>query len=200
MNRWPKFEETLAEFKGEIVAKTGAYFVGLEERPEHPERSYFVWKQTLRGRPDFASTKSREQADRIARFWIEDLAKREAVKAARANERKARREALKAKGHNVKIGDVFVWSWGYEQTNIDFYEVVEVKGWTATIRKIAERGLASEGCGPFSGRVTAERGRFIGEPEKKIIRLTNSGEPYLSKEFGWCGLWNGEPKYCSWGH
>ncbi len=28
--------------------------------------------------------------------------------------------------HGVKVGDVFVESWGYDQTNIDYYEVVRL--------------------------------------------------------------------------
>lgn len=36
----------------------------------------------------------------------------------------------------VKIGDIFYSSWGYEQTNIDFYQVVEVKGSFVSIREI----------------------------------------------------------------
>ena len=39
--------------------------------------------------------------------------------------------------YGVKVGDVFYSTWGYEQTNIDFYQVVALKGTTmATFRKI----------------------------------------------------------------
>lgn len=48
---------------------------------------------------------------------------------------KAERKAQKAKAqlvnkYGVKVGDVFYDSWGYEQTNIDFYQVVALKGQT----------------------------------------------------------------------
>lgn len=38
----------------------------------------------------------------------------------------------------VKIGDVFARSWGYDQSNVDFYEIVSVSasGKTAKARKI----------------------------------------------------------------
>lgn len=39
--------------------------------------------------------------------------------------------------YGVKVGDIFYSSWGYEQTNIDFYQVIALKGSTmATFRKI----------------------------------------------------------------
>ena len=39
--------------------------------------------------------------------------------------------------HGVHIGDLFYASWGYDQTNIDFYQVVALKGKaTAVIREI----------------------------------------------------------------
>ena len=37
----------------------------------------------------------------------------------------------------VAVGDVFASSWGYEQTNVDFYQVVALHGRTmVTVRKI----------------------------------------------------------------
>lgn len=32
------------------------------------------------------------------------------------------------RNHNVKVGDIFVASWGYEQTNLDFFLVTELVG------------------------------------------------------------------------
>ena len=38
--------------------------------------------------------------------------------------------------HNIKIGDIFYNSWGYDQTNIDFYQVVATTAKTITLRAI----------------------------------------------------------------
>lgn len=39
----------------------------------------------------------------------------------------------------VKVGDIFYTSWGYEQTNLDFYQVVGLVGKvTVKLRKIAK--------------------------------------------------------------
>ena len=45
----------------------------------------------------------------------------------------------------MKQGDVFVSSWGYEQTNVDFYEVVKVTAKTVMLipieRKVQLKGF-----------------------------------------------------------
>jgi len=38
----------------------------------------------------------------------------------------------------VKVGDIFVSSWGYDQTNIDFYKVLSVKNKTAVLAEIGK--------------------------------------------------------------
>jgi hypothetical protein len=41
---------------------------------------------------------------------------------------KADLKAARNKPHEIKVGDIFKASWGYDQTNIDYYEVVELAG------------------------------------------------------------------------
>lgn len=43
----------------------------------------------------------------------------------KATERKA---TPKRNKFNVKVGDFFVMSWGYEQTNVDYFQVIELVG------------------------------------------------------------------------
>ena len=44
---------------------------------------------------------------------------------------------LTFKNDTVSVGDVFVSSWGYEQTNVTFYQVLSVHGKkTVTVREI----------------------------------------------------------------
>ncbi|EHV76870.1 hypothetical protein ECDEC7A_3317 [Escherichia coli DEC7A] len=37
-------------------------------------------------------------------------------------------ETLTFNNGTVSVGDVFVSSWGYEQTNVNFYQVISVHG------------------------------------------------------------------------
>ncbi|QCR87204.1 hypothetical protein FEF33_14485 (plasmid) [Moraxella osloensis] len=63
---------------------------------------------------------------------------------------------------SVKAGDVFVSSWGYEQTNIDYYQVVGIKDKsTLTLREIGAKVVESIGYG--TGRKVPSKDDFIGE-------------------------------------
>ena len=88
-------------------------------------------------------------------------------------DRKAKRKA-KAKeasaNHGVKAGDVFCCSWGYDQTNIDYYQVVAVGNKTATFCKIAQ---LSESDGFLQGNCVPATNHFIGKPFNKLIQKSS---------------------------
>jgi len=101
--------------------------------------------------------------------YLKNLADVEAYKAERKAKRAAERAAAK---ENVKEGDIFVSSWGWEQTNVDAYQVVAKKGATVTLREIALCSIeGSEGF--MSDRVKPVKDAFIGEEFKK--RITGRG-------------------------
>ena len=84
-------------------------------------------------------------------------------------DRKAARAVAKATAlESVKEGDLYVASWGWEQTNIDAYQVVAKKGATVTLRKIAVASVeGSEGF--MCDRVVPIKDVFIGSGFKKRI-------------------------------
>ena len=94
----------------------------------------------------------------------------------RAIEYKAQRKAQRAAARvaaveTVQEGDIYVASWGWEQTNIDAYQVVAKKGATVTLREIALESVdGSEGF--MSDRVVPVKDAFIGKEFKK--RITGS--------------------------
>ena len=49
--------------------------------------------------------------------------------------------------HSVKLGDWFYCSWGYDQTNVDFYKVVGVTPKSVKIQKWTTTTLDTEGHG-----------------------------------------------------
>ena len=55
----------------------------------------------------------------------------------------------------MKQGDIFVSSWGYDQTNVDFYEVVKVAAKTVTLipieRKVQLKGFMRYTAMPIPG-------------------------------------------------
>ncbi len=72
-----------------------------------------------------------------------------------------RRQQPTQNAEGVYAGDIFYGSWGYEQTNIDFFQVVALKGkHTAVIRKIAGDYIGGFG---MQGNVRPCRDEFISE-------------------------------------
>jgi hypothetical protein len=90
------------------------------------------------------------------------------------NERKAKKkEAQKVMNHNFKVGMFIYNSWGYDQTNIDFYQVVECKEKSVILREIAKSIVAgSEGF--MSAKVKPIKDYFVGEPILKRINISVS--------------------------
>lgn len=84
----------------------------------------------------------------------------------------AQRRAELRKPIDCEVGDVFVSSWGYDQTNVDFYQVIERNGKTGvTIRPIGAR--TKEVLCHDSRKITPIKDRFIGSPIRK--RLNSYG-------------------------
>lgn len=82
-------------------------------------------------------------------------------KAAAAAERRAFR-------HTLKVGDVLQATWGYDQTNIDYYQVTGLKGKKQVlVRRIH---AVSEETGNMTGRCAPDVGNFIERyPEKAYL-------------------------------
>lgn len=68
-----------------------------------------------------------------------------AMQERRRKESEKRRSQEREAAKSVSVGDVFVTSWGYEQTNIDYFEVVEKHGQYVTLRPIASRTVEDTG-------------------------------------------------------
>lgn len=94
-------------------------------------------------------------------------------------------------------GTVFVNSWGYEQTNVDAYEVVAVVGKrTLELRPIAIESVQGETS--MSDQVKPVPGAFVGEVFRKRATVASYGgtpDVYVSFEFGGCSKWDGERSY-----
>lgn len=100
--------------------------------------------------------------------WVKRLQQNKAVKLA---ERKARLEKKKAFKHTLKEGDVLYTSWGYDQTNVDFYQVTKVlSDKSVKVRKI--KSLVKE-TGFMSGEAQPIKDDFIGEASSKQVLPNN---------------------------
>jgi hypothetical protein len=92
-------------------------------------------------------------------------------------------------------------SWGYDQTNIDWYQIVKIGPRSVTLRPIA--GQIVEATGSMSGQTIPAPGHFTGDPITKTIQVYMGSDDnihhYIPSKHGSIGVWKeGEKLYCSW--
>lgn len=136
--------------------------------------------------------------------YLEDLEKREAAKISRKEEKKAARASMV---NPFKVGDILYDSWGYDQTNIDFYEVVALTAKTVTIREIAGKDVTGpdSGVSSMAGYIKPVAGNYVGEPMMKPLQISVSydggkSDVYISSRHGSIGPYTSGEKgvYYSW--
>jgi len=178
-----------AEFKPDCSTFDG-YKEGLWEiwvSKEEPIAMFFIGKQA---KPTwYNSFRDNDQMKKKIMDTINNILSWEESKKKRKEER---RNALA----DVKVGDLFYNSWGYDQTNLDFYQCVEKKGKTMTLRPIASKTVegSTMNHGMADERVPV-KDAFLTDKERYPDLVKRS----LSMPFG--GLWKtteNEKHYCSW--
>jgi hypothetical protein len=101
-----------------------------------------------------------------------------------------------------KIGDILYDSWGYEQTNIDFYQVTNISDKSVWIREISSEMVPGT-QGHDSSNVRPLKDHFIGEEIRKPLIVTSySKTPYISSKHGSISLYTSgdDGVYSSWGY
>lgn len=96
--------------------------------------------------------------------------------------------------HEFGSGDIFVYKWGYDQTNIEFHQVVKTTTKTVTVRRIEAKAVSEERF--MSDTCVAVPDQFIeqAEPRRKTVKEDGS----LRFEFGNAYPWDGKPRERSW--
>lgn len=111
----------------------------------------------------YRSPEAREKA--VAAFFAGYRAKAERVA-------KDRAEAA-ALEHDYKVGEVLSASWGYDQTNIEWFEIVATTRKTVTFRKIAAHSVETLS---MQGKCAPKPGEFVGpakvaRPDRYGVRV-----------------------------
>lgn len=138
------------------------------------------------------SYRNAESRDKRVTDWFRGLEQHEAMKQDTRAER--------SKPHTLKVGDILHHSWGWEQTNCDYYQIIAVTPHGATIQEIASHTVPDSTYkhGMADMRL-AVKDSFCGDPFKVRINGFNhvaAGDGPLSH--GSCGIWDGKANYCSW--
>lgn len=120
------------------------------------------------------------------------------------NERKAQRRAeKKAMTNHAKIGDILVNSWGYDQTNTDFYQVVRLTKKGVYIKQIGQRLEYQEGLSNMAGYTYPLKDYFLADKPEKFCVCKSAGRFYSvavdKYDFQSASLTDPQEKhYCSW--
>lgn len=112
----------------------------------------------------------------------------------------------------IKVGDIFYMSWGYEQTNVDFFRVKELRGKTqvvlqevylAMVEEEAVSGMSADRRYNVNNYKVAESSVHIDDNEKgaiKRVKLSKyNGEVTINMaSYANAYLYKGEKVYESW--
>jgi hypothetical protein len=127
----------------------------------------------------FANTAAREKT--VTKYLADARA---------AEDRKAEYKAERKQAPKLKVGDILVASWGYEQTNIDFYEVVEMVGQLSVkIRKIKSESTRTVGF--MSEYVKAVPGAYCSD---EMVRRVAYGDSVKIDSSSIARLWDGRER------
>lgn len=97
--------------------------------------------------------------------------------------------------HDIQPGDIYYTSWGYDQTNVDFYEVVAASDKSISVREVESKTVSSERGADY---VSAVPGKYVGSLMKKVPSAHG-----FRVDSAMATKWDGKPKYqtaSGWGH
>jgi hypothetical protein len=141
-----------------------------------------------KGKPDlyYSYATLGQAVDRLTNY-CEGLREAQLVKA----EHKARRNAP----NQLVKGTILSGSWGYEQTNQEFCEVLEVKGQRVIIRELEQQLVGSNGEQSMSGYTMPVLGKYRGKEKTCVVQYGTNVKWNSS-----CTLspWNGKKQFSSW--
>jgi len=133
------------------------------------------------------------------------IKEREAVQDHHTARRNAKREARAAFENPYNVGDFLYSSWGYDQTNREFYQVLEVRPTALFIREVRQAttehtGYDSWNCIPVPNDFRDRDKDHIGGQWVTIQVYSDGQHRVPSPIHGGLYKWDGKPLYASNGH
>lgn len=145
----------------------GVAFVGKAQRP--------AWNYRFR------SAEARAEA-------IQKLVSKQNARATLNAKHKAERK----QPVTLKVGDILTSSWGYEQTNREFWEVTKVNAATVEVRELGQE--TTESTGWCQGRSDPKQGNYIGESRRCAVHYGNQVRVHAH---AFAHPWDGKPSFWS---
>ena len=130
--------------------------------------------------------------DRAEERILEELAAR----AAWDEQKKKRAEERQNYRHDFKPGDILYTSWGYDQTNIEFFQVTACPSpKSITVREIAQKHTTTPTGNDMAAYTMPVPDDFIGAAVTKRVSPGGSIK-FASYRYAW--RWDGRERYSSW--
>jgi hypothetical protein len=119
-----------------------------------------------------------------------------------ANMKQTEKEAQN-KPHTLQVGQIVCNSWGYDQTNVDFYQITRVSAHFIWLRRI---GADLTETGFMSGYVTPKPNCFLEDSPEEMHKVYTWDDSQngsytgigICFEHGSGSINTGEREYCSW--
>lgn len=139
--------------------------------------------------------KTKERMHQAMQSFYDNAIKSFNTKVERKAAQKIAQSNLKADDH-FKIGDIIVNSWGYEQTNIEFYQVTAVKNKVITVHELKkdyrETQFMAGNSIPLEGQFNETKKPF----DLKLKAYGNSEVRICNPQsFYYFHKWDGRPEY-----
>ena len=107
----------------------------------------------------------------------------------------ARRET----GHGLAVGDIVYSVWGYEQTNVEFFEVVRVPSGRSAVVLQIEGDTTEDSPGSMTGWTTPRPGQFQAGAKEQTRRVSGLHSLNGGKSTrGDLQKWDGTPRRVTW--
>lgn len=94
----------------------------------------------------------------------------------------------------IPIGAFLVKTWGYEQTNVDFVQVVENTGKTLKVKPVGSKIVSQ--TANYTGEVVPGEELHDGKEFRVRIMPYSKTQPHLAYLGAW-HVWDGAPKWFS---
>ena len=175
------------EVKPEGIDAVAYYY---DSGANKPAAMIFIGKQQKPAK--HYSFKSVERRDE----YVQEIFENVKANAEYKKERAAKAKAAKTEAANtIKVGDIFDTSWGYDQTNVEFYQVVAKKGQMIEVVEIGQVTVESNQNEDF---VAPNPDHVIG---KIMTKRINQYGGFKAHDCANASPYSGQPRYqTAWGY
>lgn len=193
MERLKEFEKyNIAVIMGKSPKNGKPTAIGIKKTPKMQREKiifnyYFATEQR---REEFLSSYLAKE--------IESSKRKEVAK----QERKEKNATLQASDY-FKVGEIVVNTWGYEQTNVEFYQILGVLNKTLIVREIYQKADGDYYPHGMACNVLPEKNNFITDKKEFRLRLKSvswQSAPVICnpQSYYYFHKWDGRPQYNSW--